>query len=303
MNLYIISGLSGAGKSVALHAIEDQGGHCIDNLPFELLPTFAEEILSTLQGRYSHIGLSIDVRNSSQKLQQLPQRLQLLFPKSSTIQYRLLFLEADTKTLTRRFGESRRPHPFTHHGLPLEEAITLEREQLSPIAEAAHFHLDSSQLSIYQLREQLNAITGQHQPHLFLKLQSFGYKHGTPRDADFLFDARCLPNPYWQEKLRPLNGKEAAIAEFLQQSDTTHEVTTEIEHYIHKMVPRFLNSDRSYLTIGIGCTGGHHRSVYLVEKIGQQLHNLQDNTHENGENSWLKQCRINIHHRELSSQD
>ena len=299
MQLFIISGLSGAGKSVALHAIEDQGGYCIDNLPIELLPAFAKEILPTLEQKFSHVGLSIDARNSSEKLQQLPERLKLLFPKEHPTSYCLLFIEADKRTLTRRFGESRRPHPLSREGLTLEQAITVEQQQLAPIAAAARFRIDSSQTSIYQLREQLNAITGQDQPRLFLKLQSFGYKYGTPRDADFLFDARCLPNPYWEPALRPQTGKDKAVTQFLDQAKVSQEVMEEIYHYITRSLPRFLSSDRSYLTIGIGCTGGHHRSVYLVEKISQQLNNLQDNTDKNGENSWIKQCRINLHHREL----
>ncbi len=303
MHLSIISGLSGAGKSVALHAIEDQGGHCIDNLPIELLPTFVQEILPTLEGRFSHIGLSIDARNSSEKLQQLPEHLKLLFPKEGSTRYRLIYIEANQNTLTRRFGESRRPHPLSRDGLSLEEAIDLEIQQLAPIAAAAHYRFDSSQTSIYQLREQMQAITGQQPPHLFLKIQSFGYKHGAPRDADFLFDARSLPNPYWEQSLRPLSGQQQPVIDFLDQTEESHQVLEEIFHYITRAVPRFLHSDRSYLTIGIGCTGGHHRSVYLVDKIGQQLHNLQDNADKNGENSWLKQCRINIHHRELSLQE
>lgn len=303
MQLFIISGLSGAGKSVALHAIEDRGGHCIDNLPIELLPNFVEEILPALQQRFSHVGLSIDARNSSERLQQLPQHLNRLFPKSGPIHYTLIFIEASPQTLTRRYGESRRPHPLSHDGLPLQQAIEAEIRQLAPIAAAAEFHLDSSQSSIYQLREQINAISDQSHPQLFLKLQSFGYKYGVPRDADFLFDARCLPNPYWEADLRPLNGKEPPIATYLERSATTQEVREEIYHYITRSVPRFLCSDRSYLTIGIGCTGGHHRSVYLVEQIGKELHNLQDSAGKNSENSWIRQCRINIHHRELSSTD
>lgn len=296
MQLFIISGLSGAGKSVALHAIEDQGGYCIDNLPIELLSPFIEEILPTLSERFSHVGLSIDARNSSEKLQQLPQRLKLLLPEQHT----LLFIEANNRTLTRRFGESRRPHPLSHKGLPLEEAIQLEIDHLTPIAEAAHYRLDCSNSSIYQLREQLNAITGQQQPRLFLKLQSFGYKYGAPRDADFLFDARSLPNPYWEPQLRTQSGHDQGVIQFLSSSPTTQEVQQEIFDYIERAIPRFLSSDRSYLTIGIGCTGGHHRSVYLVEQIGQQLQNLQDSAEKKGENSWLRQCRINLHHRELT---
>ncbi len=299
MNLYIVSGLSGAGKSVALHSIEDQGGYCIDNLPIELLPHFAGEILPSLIGRYTQIGISIDARNSSRKLEQLPEHLKTLFPDKQATSFYLIFLEANQQTLIRRFGESRRPHPLSREGVSLEDAIQLEIERLSPIAAAAQVRLDTSDISIYQLREQLNAITGTDQPQLFIKLQSFGYKHGSPSDADFLFDVRCLPNPYWEPELRELSGLDQPVAQYLNQSTLTREVLGEISDYIGKTIPRFLNSERSYLTIGIGCTGGHHRSVYMVEQLGQWIQNLQDTQKKNSDNSWVHQCKINFYHRDL----
>ncbi|MBT3196407.1 MAG: RNase adapter RapZ [Gammaproteobacteria bacterium] len=299
MFLFVISGLSGAGKSVALHAIEDQGGYCIDNLPIELLSTFTTETLPTLQGKFTHIGLSIDARNRSKNLQQLPELLNQLNQNSSELQCKLIFIEADLKTITRRFGESRRPHPLKRDYPALDEAILREIEQMAPIAAAAHFRLDSSQTTIYQLRAQIQGITGQDQPPLFLKLQSFGFKQGAPRDADFLFDARCLPNPHWNPELRQLTGQNREVVTFLEQTQQGPEMAADIEHYLTRWIPHFLSSERCYLTIAIGCTGGQHRSVYLVEKIAAALLNLQEQSEDNGENSWIQRCKINIHHRQL----
>ncbi len=301
MFIYIISGLSGAGKSVALHAIEDQGGYCIDNLPIELLPAFTDQILPPLGKLYSHVGLSIDVRNSSEELERLPALLEQLFGEESSLHYKLIFIEASPETLVRRFGESRRPHPLSREGLSLKDATLREGEQLASIAAAADLRIDTSQTSIYQLRAQINGVTGHTEPHLFLKVQSFGFKHGVPTDVDFLFDARCLPNPHWEPEIRDLTGLDAEVIAFLDRSPESQEMAEEINHYVQRWVPRFLSDDRSYLTIAIGCTGGRHRSVYLVEKIGNHLRSLQDSGEENGENIWTDQCTLNIHHRELGS--
>ncbi len=299
MFIYIISGLSGAGKSVALHAIEDQGGYCIDNLPLDLLPAFTDQVLPSLERLYNHVGLSIDVRNSAEELERVPALLEQLFGEERSLQHRLIFIEATPETLVRRFGESRRPHPLSHEGLSLKDAIQGESRQLTSIAAAAEIRIDTSKTSIYQLRSQINGITGHTESRLFLKIQSFGFKHGVPTDVDFLFDARCLPNPHWEAEIRDLTGLDPEVTAFLDRSPESLEMAEEIKHYIQRWIPRFLSDDRSYLTIAIGCTGGRHRSVYLVEKIGNHLRNLQDSGKENGENVWRDQCTLNIHHREL----
>jgi UPF0042 nucleotide-binding protein len=269
MELIIISGLSGAGKSVALRTLEDIGYVCIDNLPLFLLHDLALGLKQTRpeggDGR-GGTAIGIDARSGPELLDQVPGVIDTL--KAQGIAIRVIFLEADTPTLVTRFSETRRKHPLTGAERPLAEAIELERRLLQPLRRVAATQIDTSSTNVHELkelvRESLNRRGRGQAPVL---LQSFGFKNSIPSAADFVFDLRCLPNPHWQPALRPLTGMDQEVAAFLERSPEAMQMRDDLIAFLDRWVPRLETDGRSYLTIAIGCTGGRHRSVYMVEAL------------------------------------
>ena len=270
MNLIIISGLSGSGKSVALHALEDMDFYCIDNLPVSLLEAFATEISGQVQNSGNNVAVGIDARNHPDQLVNFPDIIDDL--KSKGIHCRILFLQADDATLLKRFSETRRKHPLSGPETPLADAIDLERQLLTPIAANADMFIDTGRTNVHQLRDLVMEVHSKSDPGGFsLLLRSFGYKHGIPADSDFVFDARCLPNPYWQPSLRSQTGRDKGVIDYLDGEAIAEQYYRQLQQFLSDWIPRFKVDNRSYLSIAIGCTGGQHRSVYLVEKLAQNL--------------------------------
>lgn len=271
MKILIISGLSGSGKSVALDTLEDDNFYCIDNLPITLLPTFINQCLEDPNPHHEKIAIGIDAR-AGQQIDSLTDTLQTLKQNKQPIE--IIFLSAEINTLIKRFSETRRKHPLTDDDTPLLEAITLEQELLASISENADLTIDTTKKNVRQLRTTINQlITRKNTPGLSIVLQSFGYKYGVPTDSDFMFDVRCLPNPHWDLSLRDLSGKDQPVIEFLSQNDQVETMIQSIYDFIQRWINLFANENRSYLTISIGCTGGHHRSVYCTNRIAELLEN------------------------------
>lgn len=270
MNLVIISGLSGSGKSTALHTLEDMDYYCIDNLPVGLLEAFSNEFSKPHLKQVTRVAAGIDARNHPDQISHFPAIIDDL--QEHGIDCRILFLQADNHTLLKRFSETRRKHPLTDPATPLADAIEKERELLAPLAARADLFMDTSRTNIHQLRELVRECMGaQEMPGLSLVLRSFGYKHGVPADVDFVFDARCLPNPHWEPDLRKLTGLDNEVIEFLDAEPLVHEFYRQIEQFLATWIPRYGADNRSYLSIAIGCTGGQHRSVYLIERLAKDL--------------------------------
>jgi RNase adapter protein RapZ len=267
MELVLISGLSGSGKSVALHLLEDAGYYCVDNLPVVML-TFLVRMLQ--EGGISKMAVAIDAR-SGHGIELLPERLRLLSEEGT--RHTFLFLHASDETLLKRYSESRRRHPLTVEGQSLEETIRAEREMLEPISTLGH-RIDTSGLKANALREWvrqfIEAAPGQ---GLTLMFQSFGFKHGIPLDADLVFDVRCLPNPHYDPELRLLTGKDQPVVDFLEAEPEVIRMRDDIQHFIATWLPAYIRDNRNYLTVAIGCTGGQHRSVYLAEWLGRAFAN------------------------------
>ncbi len=264
MQLVLITGLSGSGKSVALGVLEDASYYCVDNLPVQLLP----DLVSFLQReRQERVALTMDVR-SGQSVEKLPAYLDDL--RRQGIGVKVLFLEAKTDTLIRRFSETRRRHPLSEGELTLTEAISRERELLQGLAATAH-HIDTSDLSSNALRGWVKDFIGLEGSGFTLLFESFGYKNGVPLDADFVFDVRCLPNPHYDAQLRPLTGRDAAVVQYLSAEREVGRLLEDIGRFLAQWLPSYGRDNRSYLTVAIGCTGGRHRSVYLVEALAQRF--------------------------------
>jgi UPF0042 nucleotide-binding protein len=276
MQLFLISGLSGSGKSVVLKVLEDSGYYCVDNLPVELLPSLISHLD---QAGYKRSAVSIDVRSGS-SVKQLPQQIDQL--KSRGIDVHLLFLDAQTDTLVKRYSESRRRHPLSDaeplaegkKGLTLPECVQKERELLADIASIGH-HIDTSDLRANALQSWVKDFIKVDRAHLTLLFQSFGFKHGIPLDADLVFDVRCLPNPHYDPILRPLTGCDAPVIEFLENSGNAQKMFNDIAKFVGDWLPCFIEDNRSYLTVAIGCTGGQHRSVYFAEKLAGHFKSQQ----------------------------
>lgn len=269
MKLIIVSGRSGSGKTTCLHVLEDIGYYCVDNIPASLLTALAGR-LSADDLQLDHVAVSIDARNIHEDLKRFPQIFQSL-PKP-TIEGQIIFLDADDTTLLKRFSETRRKHPLSDDQMSLIEAIACEKELLEPIATLADLTLDTTSLSLHQLRDVIkNRVALREGNGLALQFQSFGFKNGVPVDADLVFDARCLPNPYWVESLRACSGLDQPVVEFLEAQEDVAEMFGDICSYLEKWLPRFQANNRSYITVAVGCTGGQHRSVYLCEKLGQHF--------------------------------
>ena len=260
MQLVIITGLSGSGKSVALKVLEDGTYYTTDNLPAKLLPAMVDFLRTA---GYPRVAVSIDAR-SGDTLSELPQQVRDL--KARGVDVRVLFLEAKTETLLKRFSETRRRHPLSAGELTVAECIARERELLADIGGESH-HIDTSELNPNALRGWIKEFVDADHSGLTLLFQSFGYKHGIPLDADLVFDVRCLPNPYYDPALRPLTGKHRAVVDFLETDANVKRMFEDIRDFVQNWLPCFIADNRSYVTVAIGCTGGEHRSVYFVEKL------------------------------------
>ncbi len=265
----LITGISGSGKSVALHALEDAGYFCVDNLPPELL----REFIRLEHERYTtRVAVAVDVRTASS----LPHLVPLIEAlQSEGVRIRPIFLDASTDALVRRFSETRRPHPLTapsetDNPRALIEAIELERELLSELRELSTV-IDTSQLRPALLRSWVRSMVGAREAALTLVFESFAFKHGVPLDADYVFDVRVLPNPYYIRELRPLTGRDAPVASYLEQQPEVPDMLQQIHAFLQRWLPAFEDDQRSYLTVAIGCTGGQHRSVYAVEWLARRF--------------------------------
>jgi RNase adapter protein RapZ len=284
VKLTIISGRSGSGKSTVLHILEDRGYYCIDNLPASLLHSLANRVFTDETG-IPNIAVSIDARNISADLEQVPNIVNDLISKNLPTE--IIFLDANSQTLLKRFSESRRKHPLSDENIGLIEAIDKESELLEPISVMANLSIDTSSMSLHQLRDSVkNRLVENKETGLALLFQSFGYKNGVPVDADIVYDVRCLPNPYWDNSLRSLTGLDDAVVSFLDSQEEVQEMYSDISEFLQKWLPKFENNNRSYITVAIGCTGGQHRSVYLCEKLGRKFDESINN--------------VQVRHRELA---
>jgi UPF0042 nucleotide-binding protein len=264
MQLIMLTGMSGSGKSIALNALEDLGYYCVDNLPAKLL---LEVVAYLRDSAHEHVAISIDVR-SLETLPLLPQHLLVL--RQSGIEVQMMYLEASTDTLVKRYSETRRRHPLSDGELTLTEAIARERELLTEVAALAH-HIDTSDLRPAQLRAWIRDFVSIERAGLTLLFQSFAFKNGLPLDADMVFDVRSLPNPFYDPDLRPLTGRDRPVIEFLQAEASVRLMLSDITGFLENWLPSFVRDNRSYLTVAIGCTGGQHRSVFLVEELARHF--------------------------------
>ena len=284
MQLFLISGLSGSGKSVALKVLEDNNYYCVDNLPAELLPSLLDNLH---QAGNTRVAVSIDIRSGS-GVQQLPHYIKQL--EQQGIEVRLFFLTAQTDTLVKRFSETRRRHPLSNTqsiapqgdnefdpdlaNLTLLECVQRERELLTEISSIGH-HIDTSELNPNALRAWIKEFLSLDRARITLLFQSFGFKHGIPLDADLVFDVRCLPNPHYDPLLRPLTGRDEAVIRLLENTPNAQKMLHDIRTVVENWLPCFIADNRNYLTVAIGCTGGQHRSVYLAEKLAQHFSTQQ----------------------------
>jgi UPF0042 nucleotide-binding protein len=265
VQLVIISGRSGSGKSNALNQLADEGYYCIDNLPLTMLPALVEKIGGEEYRMFEGAAVCIDARNAWQDLASFHTILESL---PDTVQTQVLFLDCDEATLLRRFGETRRRHPLSTDTVPLADAIALERELLEPIAMSATLVLNTSHTTLYELRDAIKQrLLGTAAGRMSILIQSFGFKRGVPMDADLVFDVRMLPNPHWVQELRSRTGLDREVQDFLESQGMTTELYDDLCHYLDRWLPRYREGNRSYMTIAIGCTGGQHRSVYLADRL------------------------------------
>ena len=285
-DVIIVSGMSGGGKSTALNALEDLGYYCIDNLPGAMLPDFGPRISANPE-LYRKVALGIDARSRESDLQVVLDWMTSL--RESGFNCRLLFVTAEKPVLIKRFSETRRRHPLTGSDKVLPDAIENEELILMALRGQADQVIDSSNTNIHQLRRQVWNFVDRRSSDLTIVLQSFAFKKGVPQDADFMFDARVLPNPHWQTELRALTGQDEAVRIWIENDRSVVKMTRDIQDFMNTWLPAFKNAQRSYVTIGIGCTGGKHRSVYLAEKLAEVL----GKEHEN----------VLVHHRDTPSRN
>lgn len=280
MQLFLISGLSGSGKSVALKMLEDSGYYCVDNLPAGMLPALMDNLH---RAGNTLVAVSIDVRSGG--VQQVPHYIKEL--KQQGFDVHLLFLDAQTDTLVKRFSETRRRHPLSDDKLTLPECVQRERDLLAEIGHIGH-HIDTSELGASALRAWVKDFIHVDRARLTLLFQSFGFKNGIPLDADMVFDVRCLPNPHYDPVLRPLSGRDTPVIEFLEHNPSVQKMYEDIRNFVEEWLPCFMADNRSYLTVALGCTGGQHRSVYLTEKLARHFKSGQ---------------QVLLRHRELGHTD
>ncbi|MGD8925609.1 MAG: RNase adapter RapZ [Thioalkalispiraceae bacterium] len=285
MKLVIVSGLSGSGKSIALQALEDIGFNCIDNLPMALLHALAVQITHAAEPISDQFAVGIDARNLAHDLEQFPEVIETLH--TMNLETKVIYLSANEQTLIQRFSETRRKHPLSASDVSLNEAIARENQYLIPVSSSADLTIDTSHTNVHQLRELIRkCVESDKQDGMSILIESFGFKHGIPNDANFIFDVRCITNPHWVPELRSKTGKDKAVIEYLESHEDVGKMYDDISGFFHKWMPTFEEENRSYMTIAIGCTGGYHRSVYLAEKIGRSLKEKYNN--------------VVVRHRELS---
>ena len=262
----VVSGLSGSGKSVALNMLEDLGWFCIDNIPAGLLQALVSHTVGDDEGRYQRLAVGLDARNRPEELTGIPQLIADL--RRSGIRCEVIYLHAENEALLRRFAETRRRHPLASDTVGLADAISGERSLLHPLADAADLVVDTTAMSVHQLREIVRQrVEDRRAARLSVMFESFAYKTGIPGDADFVFDTRTLPNPYWEPALRPLTGRDQAVREFLEASPEVATLFEDILRFVEARIPEYERTNRGYLTVAIGCTGGQHRSVFMAEKL------------------------------------
>jgi len=272
--MVVVSGMSGSGKTIALRALEDLDYYCVDNLPTALIPSFVTAVTEAQPGMHPRLAVGVDVRNRAEDLVRLPEILGELARHG--IEHRLIFLDARDEVLFKRYSDTRRRHPLTGEGLSLSDAIERERRLLKPVVSIAERVIDTSDLNVHQLRRLIATELGMVGGPLSLLFESFAYRRGVPADADFVFDARCLPNPHWDARLRPLSGKDAAVREWLAAKPDVGLFLDDVRGFLDTWLPRFEADNRSYVTICIGCTGGRHRSVYLCEKLAEHFRTTRE---------------------------
>jgi len=271
-SLLIVSGLSGSGKSVALKTLEDLEFYCVDNLPAELLADFVRSV-GPNDNAPQKLAVSIDVRNRHTDLANLPEWLSEV--GALGLDPKLVFFDTRDEILLKRYADTRRRHPLSHYGLALADAIALERQVLKPLRSLADIIIDTSDLNVHQLRRRVTNDLGLNRENsLSLLFESFAYRRGVPTDADFVFDARVLPNPHWDARLRPLSGRDAGVREYLDTQADAVEYLGQVTSFLDSWLPRMRADTRSYTTIAFGCTGGRHRSVYLAEKMAEHARDL-----------------------------
>lgn len=277
IRLTIVTGLSGSGKSVALHTLEDEGYFCIDNLPSNLLSDLIDKLFASGSDLYDRLAIGIDTRSERASADDLLNLLTELRARKDT-NVEVLFLDTDRSTLVTRFSETRRKHPLSKKDLTLIGAIDEEARLLEPVKAEAELVVDTSTLNLHDLRDIIRTyLLGKTEGGLALIFQSFGFKHGTPASTDFMFDVRCLPNPHWEPDLRRFTGKDQPIIEFLEAQPDVIDMLTDIRDFVKRWLPLFESENRAYLTVSVGCTGGRHRSVYLTEKLAEFFNNQREN--------------------------
>ncbi len=275
MRLIIVSGLSGSGKSVALHVLEDMGYYCVDNLPAALLNSVVEEVRSGGAQAEQLLAVGVDARNQRNDLESLPELISDLDRRG--VQTDMLFLQASDDVILKRYSETRRRHPLAEHGTALLAAVAKERAMLADVADFADLIIDTSRTSIYELADAIRErIVQRNADTLSVLIESFGFKNGIPADADFVFDLRCLPNPYWTMELRGLTGQDEEVRTFLGEQPTVNAMYDDILAFLRRWIPEYDDLHRSYLTVALGCTGGQHRSVYMADKLAEALREAHD---------------------------
>ena len=285
MKLVIVSGLSGSGKTVALHTLEDAGYFCVDNLPIGLLTNFINTMHDSEPALYDLVAVAIDARSGAGDIDRFDEIYDQVKNQASNVE--ILFLTSDIKKLLTRFSETRRKHPLSRGGLPLVEAINLEKDLLTNIYSKADLIIDTSAFNVHQLRQTIvKRLLPTSNAELAILVQSFGFKHGLPTDTDFVFDVRCLPNPHWESHLKDFSGRDEPVINYLESFSEVTDMFHSISEFLKTWIPCFEKENRSYMTISIGCTGGQHRSVFLVDKIAHTLEKNRYNT--------------SVRHRELS---
>lgn len=273
MKRIFVSGRSGSGKTVALRALEDQGFYCVDNIPIKLIP----DLLAETEEQYHELAVGIDSRNIPNTVAEFDKVMEIL--KSKGQGFQVIFIDANDPTLLKRFSETRRRHPLTAEGLSLAEAISEEKKRLEPVLRHSELVIDTTSKTPHELCETIvKRVIGGKETKLSLQFKSFGFKNGAPTDADFVFDARCLPNPYWEIELRPFNGRDKEIIAYLEDLPHVQEYFWQLKTFLQTWIPRFEEGNRNYLTVAVGCTGGQHRSVYMVEKLAEAFAALYEDT-------------------------
>ena len=285
MRVVVVSGLSGSGKSVAINTLEDDDFYCIDNMPVSMLPICIEHLTTASPSFYEKIAIGVDVRNVSQDINLFPNIITQL--KEQGIDIELVYLEADDETLIQRYSETRRKHPLTKNGLPLVEAINMEKQILGEVTLLADLRIDTTATNVRQLRSIITAqVCGKKSTKLTILLQSFGFKYGVPNDSDYVFDVRCLPNPYWEQHLRKLTGHDPQVIDYLQSHAEVKQMIESINSFIENWLPHFVRENRSYLSVSIGCTGGQHRSIHIAEYLADRFRKFDD-------------IHVSVRHRDL----